>query len=279
MQNNENDRQSSHTYPVFTWVLSCLAIALVGATVFSLVQLVREQRNVRDLAAARDGLSAALNQTRSQLQAVETKLDALGAAPRAVKGQLAPVRIARTPVRRPATRPQVEDPRWERLQAQLSEQQKQIADTREEAGKTGADLRGRLDSTRDELNGSIAKTHDELVQLQKRGESNFYEFKLAPSKQFERVGPLGVALHKVNLKHKYFDMSMMVDDFKLDKKHVNLYEPVWINLSDRPQPVQLVVNRIDKNQVTGYISEPKYKKSQLAAAAPAETKPESLQTR
>ena len=79
--------------------------------------------------------------------------------------------------------------------------------------------------------------------------------------------------------HKYFDMSMMVDDFKLDKKHVNLYEPVWINLSDRPQPVQLVVNRIDKNQVTGYISEPKYKKSQLASAAPAETKPESLQTR
>ena len=279
MHNDENDRQPARTYPVFTWVLSCLAIALVGATVFSLVQLVREQRNVRDLAAARDGLSAALNQTRSEVQALETKLDALSAPPRAAKAPVAPVRTARTPVRRPATRRPVDDPRWERLQAQLSEQQKQIADARDEAGKTGADLRGRLDSTRDELNGSIAKNHEELVQLQKRGESNFYEFKLSPSKQFERVGPLGVSLHKVNLKHKYFDMSMMVDDFKLDKKHVNLYEPVWINLSDRPQPVQLVVNRIDKNQVTGYISEPKYKKSQLAAAAPAETKSESLQTR
>ena len=75
MHNDENDGQSARTYPVFTWVLSCLAIALVGATVFSLVQLVREQRNVRDLAAARDGLNAALNQTRSQLQALETKLD------------------------------------------------------------------------------------------------------------------------------------------------------------------------------------------------------------
>ena len=157
MHNEENDRQPARTYPVFTWVLSGLAIALVGATVFSLVQLVREQRNVRELAASRDGLSAALNQTRSQLQALETKLDALSAPPRTVKAPLAPVRTARTPMRRPATRPPVDDPRWERLQSQLSEQQKQIADAREEAGKTGADLRGRLDSTRDELNGSIAK--------------------------------------------------------------------------------------------------------------------------
>ena len=96
MHNDENDRQPARTYPVFTWVLSCLAIALVGATVFSLVQLVREQRNVRDLAAARDGLSAALNQTRSEVHALETKLDALSAPPRAAKAPVGLVRTART---------------------------------------------------------------------------------------------------------------------------------------------------------------------------------------
>src|SRR5579864_749681 len=100
MSNDGNNARSTRTYPVFTWVVSALAIALVCATVFSLVQTVREQRNVRDLTAARDGLSAALNQTRSQLQALETKLDALSAPPKAAATKPTPVRTARTPVRR-----------------------------------------------------------------------------------------------------------------------------------------------------------------------------------
>ena len=62
---------------------------------------------------------------------------------------------------------------------------------------------------------------------------------------------------------------MMVDDFQLQKKNINLFEPVWITLSDRPQPVELVVNEIHKDLIKGYISEPKYKKSELAASAAA----------
>jgi hypothetical protein len=62
---------------------------------------------------------------------------------------------------------------------------------------------------------------------------------------------------------------MFVDDNQMQKKSVNLYEPVWINIEDRPQPVQLVVNQIGKDQIQGYISEPKYKKSELGDAASA----------
>ena len=57
----------------------------------------------------------------------------------------------------------------------------------------------------------------------------------------------------------------MVDDNALTKNHVNLYEPVWITVSDRPQPVQLVVNHVEKNEIEGYVSEPKYRKSELLA--------------
>jgi hypothetical protein len=47
------------------------------------------------------------------------------------------------------------------------------------------------------------------------------------------------------------------DDRQLERKHVNLYEPLMFTLSDGPQPVELVVNQIDKNQVKGYVSEPR----------------------
>ncbi len=109
--------------------------------------------------------------------------------------------------------------------------------------------------------------------LQKRGERNYYEFHLDKSKTFQRVGPVSVSLRKVNLKHKNYNLALMVDDNQLDKKNVNLFEPVWITLPDRPQPVELVVNQVGKDQITGYVSEPKYRKSELSAsAAPAPDK-------
>jgi hypothetical protein len=168
-----------------------------------------------------------------------------------------------------AHRKPADDPRWNQVQSQLSEQQKQLASTREEVDKTRTELDGKLNSTRDELNGSIAITHEQLVALEKRGERSYYEFHLDKSKTFQRVGPISLSLRKVDVKHKHYNLAMMVDDSQLDKKNVNLFEPVWITLSDRPQPVELVVNQIHRDQIQGYLSEPKYKKSELAASAAA----------
>jgi len=74
---------------------------------------------------------------------------------------------------------------------------------------------------------------------------------------------------------------MMVDDNALNKKNVNLYEPVWITLGDRPQPVQLVVNHVEKNEIEGYVSEPKYRKSELVAnsAPPVQPPQQQLSSR
>jgi len=71
----------------------------------------------------------------------------------------------------------------------------------------------------------------------------------------------------------------VVDDQQLEKKHVNLFEPMLLNTSDRPQPIELVVNEIHDNFIKGYISEPKYKKSELALTNTAEEKPKGLQQR
>jgi hypothetical protein len=119
------------------------------------------------------------------------------------------------------------------------------------------------------------------VALQKRGEQNVYEFKLTKSKEMRRVGPLSISLRGANAKHKTYELAMIVDDNSLTKKNVNLYEPVWITLGDRPQPVQLVVNHVEKNEIEGYISEPKYRKSELLANSgqPVQNPQSELSTR
>jgi len=159
------------------------------------------------------------------------------------------------------------------LRAQLDEQQKLLTQTQAEVAKNRADLEGNLNSTRDELNGSIAKTHEELVALAKRGERSYFEFDLTRSKQFQRVGPLTLSLRHTDTKHKNYDVQMIVDDNQLTKKHVNLYEPIWIHTENESQPVQVVVNKVDKNLIHGYVSAPKYKPSELAAVGTATVTP------
>ena len=198
-------------------------------------------------------------------------------AQRAEARSAAPIRTetARAAVRVPrqTARP-IEDPRISQLKAQLSEQEKEIASAKEEINnardqiqQTQGDLQGKLNASHDELSGSIARTHDEPVELQKRGERNYYEFQVDKTKQFQKVGRIRVSLRKANLKSKSYDLAMLVDDVQIQKKSVNLFEPVWISIEDRPQPLELVVNQVRKDQIAGNLSEPKYKKSESAANA------------
>jgi hypothetical protein len=262
------------------WGLPALTAALLGTSVYNVADLAHESRQTQDLSATNADLRSSLAQMQNQLQTVSDRLNQLATQPpAAVEPEQAPRPSAFDETARPAARARpkirvvadvrskvpMEDPRWTDVQSRLNDQQQQLSSTRQEIDKTRDELEGKLNSTHDELSGSIAKNHDELVELEKRGERNYYEFEIDKSKQFSRVGPLSVSLRKVNQKHKYYDLALMVDDQQLEKKHLNLYEPMMLNTSDRPQPIELVVNEIHDNLVKGYISEPKYKKAELAS--------------
>jgi hypothetical protein len=141
-----------------------------------------------------------------------------------------------------------------KLEGQVREQEKQIESTRQD-----------LSSTRTALQGSIARTHDELVLLEKKGERAYFEFDVDKSRRFHNDGPVRVRLRKANTKHQYADLELMVDDHKVSKKHVNIFEPVVFYTPRNQLPVELVVNAIRKNHIHGYLSEAKYKSSDLEA--------------
>jgi DNA repair exonuclease SbcCD ATPase subunit len=186
----------------------------------------------------------------------------------------APVKVRRAPAaRRPAVaRRPADDPRWQRIENRLADHEQRIAGAKQDVEDTRTALEGKLSSTKDELGGSIARTHDELMALQKRGERNYSEFTLDKSKDFRKVGPVSLALRKADTKHKRYNLELIVDDVKLEKRNVSLYEPVYLTLSDRPQPMEVVVNQISKNEVRGYVSQPKYRKSELVSEAEVRTK-------
>lgn len=251
--------------PASPWAV-IVAVVLACALLISLGYDWHERNTARsltrDLASQQQDMSVALNQARSRIDALTAKINSIVTAPAP-----APTAPSVAPTSRRAARPRaVEDRRWRKMQDQLVAQQKEIDTTQQNLEQARTELANNLNSTKDELDGSIAKTHDELVALEKKGERNYYEFDLTKSKQFKRVGSLSLSLRKTNTKHDYFDLAMIVDDFTLDKKHVNLYEPVLVYPSDSQQPLELVANRIDKNGIHGYVSEPKYTESASAVA-------------
>jgi len=151
------------------------------------------------------------------------------------------------------------------MQAQIDDEQKQIASTQENLDKARTELESNLNSTRDDLNGSIAKNHDELVALEKRGQRSYFEFDLTKSKAFKHVGPMSLSLRKTNTKHDHYNLLMLVDDKEVGRKNVNLYEPILFYPPDSAQPLEVVANQIGKDHIHGYISAPKYRKSELTS--------------
>jgi hypothetical protein len=231
--------------------LGALAVAvLVFIALFGYA--VHERNLAQQLTGENQQTTAALKDTRGQIDVLNAKLDGIINArqPAVSKDQ---VRVSRTHV---VVRHAKPDPRWAKFQSQLDTQGKAIDDTRQN-----------LASTRTELQGSIATTHEELVALEKKGERNYYEFDLNKSKQFSHAGPVGISLRKANTKHQYADLELLVDDRDVSKKHLNLYEPATFYPDAEHQPLELVINSIDKNHIHGYISTPKYRASDLTAVS------------
>lgn len=230
-----------------------------------------QMKTLREQVAAREREAA------SALAAAEQRAAAQQAEAAAAP---APVRTrpagSRPAARKAAPKPPVEDPRLSLLEKKVTEQDQKLADTQRSVdaarsdlesriNSTSAELNGSITRTSDELKGSIARTSDEVAALRRRGERDYYEFDIPKSKVAQRIGPVGLALRKADVKRKRYNIEMLVDDNKLEKKSVNLYEPVYITAPEWHQPLELVVNKVSKNRVSGYVSVPKYKRAEVAS--------------
>jgi outer membrane murein-binding lipoprotein Lpp len=257
-----DDSPMDGSSPLVRRVAVTAAAVVLG--VAGLAYAVHERHAAEALGAQNQQVNAELNATRSQMKGLTAEVNALeqrsqqeAAVEQAAAEQQQ--RAAEKPIVHRLSKPRAghaAEARWRKMQAQLDEQGKEIAETR-----------GDLDSTRTALTGSIAKTHDELVVLEKRGQRNYFEFDLTKSKQYSKEGPVGISLRKANLKHQYADLQLMVDDRDLTQKHVNLYQPVMFYQEDSEQPIQVIINSITKDHIHGYVSAPMYRKSELTSMA------------
>jgi hypothetical protein len=114
-----------------------------------------------------------------------------------------------------------------------------------------------LQMARGEFGTLIARNHDEIEQLRRIGEREYYEFKLNGKGQRSKVGSLSMELRDTDTKKNQFTVALFVDDMRLEKKNRSVDEPIYFYMRGSRAPSELVINKVSKNQITGYLSMPK----------------------
>ncbi len=128
-----------------------------------------------------------------------------------------------------------------------------LAGTQTDLNATKAALEG----TKGELSGAIARTHDELVTLARKGDRDYFEFNLADKGSKQKVGNVTIELRKTDAKKNVFTVNLYFDDKTAERKDEAIMEPVYFYMQGAPSALELVVNKMAKNTIAGYVSAPK----------------------
>ncbi|HET7215347.1 MAG TPA: hypothetical protein VFL79_17290 [Terriglobia bacterium] len=114
-----------------------------------------------------------------------------------------------------------------------------------------------LTGAKGELSGAIARTHDELVALAHRTDRDYFEFNLQRRHDRKKIGSIMIELLKTNRKQNLYTIDLFFDDKRTQRKDQALGEPVYFYVQGSQTALELVVNKLDKNQISGYVSAPK----------------------
>jgi uncharacterized protein (DUF2141 family) len=114
-----------------------------------------------------------------------------------------------------------------------------------------------LKMAKSEIGTLIARNHDEIDQLRRLGERDYVEFSIAGRNKPQKVGNVTVELKGVNQKKNQVSFAMVVEDKRFEKKNRALNEPIFFYTSGTRLPEEIVINKVGKDQISGYVSIPK----------------------
>ena len=141
-------------------------------------------------------------------------------------------------------------------------------DTKVVGVKTDLDAtREDLKMARSEMGTLIARNHDEIDQLRRLGERDYVEFTIVGRNKPQKVGNVTVELKGINEKHNQFSAAVTIEDKRFEKKNRAMNEPIFFYLSGTHIPEEIVVNKVGKNTISGYLSIPKANSQTAASAA------------
>jgi septal ring factor EnvC (AmiA/AmiB activator) len=272
----------SSALPRWVIVLFVIAFAFSGYLLYASYQdRQTAQKNLDDANTKTQALGAELDKTNARIADLKGQLDVTSQKLGLTEDELARARGLSQTIKKEQETSDAQ------LRQQIGEVQQdattkigavstQLTGTQNDVNATKADLeatKSKLQTTVGDLgvqSGLIATNHDEVEELKRLGERDIFEFTLSKSsKTPQHVGPIQVALKKVDDKHFKYTVNVVADDKTIEKKDRTVGEPIQFYVRGARAPYEIVVFDLTKDSAKGYLSAPK---SGGAPAAPAPTK-------
>jgi hypothetical protein len=267
------------------WIAVLFVVLFAGLAVLAYVGHNQQLRLEQDLAHQQDQsrvMSAQLEQANSRLADLKGHVEVSEERLHLTQSELAQARSRAESIRKDQVASD------QKLTAQLSEVKQEseakigavasdVTGAKKDIESTKTDLeatKSKLDRATGDMgvmSGLIAHNRDDLEELRRRGDRNYYEFKLDKGKTPQRVGPVQVTLNKTDQKKGKYTLTVLADDRSIEKKDKTAGEPVqfYMKGASRMAPYEIVVFDVGKNQASGYLSTPKDAGGAGPAATPA----------
>jgi multidrug efflux pump subunit AcrA (membrane-fusion protein) len=291
--NVPSPQESYHYESVGTprWIAALFGVLIIAVIALAYMGHSAQSQLQADLAKAQDQnkvLSAQLDQANARLADLKGNIEVTQQKVGMTQAELAKARSRAESIRKDQIAS--DDKLASQLTAVQKESEEKIGAVATEVGGAKKDIeatRTDLETTKGKLeratgdmgvmSGLIAHNRDDLEELKRRGDRNYYEFKVTKSKTPQRVGPVQVTLNKTDQKRGKYTMTVFVDDRSIEKKDKTAGEPVQFYLrgNARMAPYEIVVFDVGKNDINGYLSTPKDAGAAPAATPAAATKPTS----
>lgn len=142
------------------------------------------------------------------------------------------------------------------VKGQVARVSNDVSDTRNDLQAT----KGKLENAIGDINKHselIATTHAQLEQLRHRGDRDYLEFTLHKGGEPTHLSTVSLQLKKVDAKKGEFTLLVFADDKKIEKKDRQMNEPLQFYSGRDRSLFEVVINAMDKDVVSGYLSAPK----------------------
>lgn len=147
------------------------------------------------------------------------------------------------------------DTKFQEVDKQITGVQQEVQASRQELEKTWQELSA-MGLRLTEQGKLIATSSEALVELRRRrGERDYLEFDARKKKKL-RVADIFIELRKADYKQHRADLRLFYDDRRVDRKKVYTNTPLIFYVGPDRIQYELVINEVNKDQITGYVSAP-----------------------
>jgi len=270
-QTGGSTRSNSHWLTWTIQIFTLVVVALVGYNLSSAKVSINDNisRLQEEILKVRADEDAKLADISEQMQVVSERAGSTAQELAASKKNTEKLRMDQEKSRT-ALAKQLEDTTKGLTQMQL--------DTDSKLGAVNGDVKSvatSLDTARQDmsriqqdLSDQIARNSTELADLRKKGDRDYVEFAVRKAKknEMQHVANIQMAVTGTDPKRQKFDVIVLVDDHKIERKDRVANEPIQFLVGRDQLRYEVVVNFVDKDLIRGYVSTPKGASAEKAVA-------------